>query len=344
MSLRLVSDTGEWDAVLDRLAGHGLDDVYFRPAYAALYGGGAELALYEDDGGLFALPWLVRPIDDTGLSDFETPYGYGGPLSTSDDPAFLGRAWTALAGHGRERGIVCGFVRFHPLLDNHRWVVPEAAQVVEDRQTVILSLAKDRDTVMAGYSSDTRRKVRKGEQAGVTVTARADPGSLAEFARLYDAHMRELEAHDDYFFGDEYFQAVAGLGDGAWRVYLAERQGEVLGGALILLSARWAHYHLSSSLRAFNAHCPNNMLRHAVTMDLLGSGRQALHYGGGRTSDPDDSLLRFKAGYSPERATFRFGKVMLDRPAYDRLCADWAARHPDQVERFGGRFLKYRYR
>ncbi len=348
VSVRLIQDHGSWNRLLDGLG--GLADVYFRPAYAALYarpGDVNELFVFEQGGETFLLPWLVREIEsqsDRPLFDFETAYGYGGPLSTSDDAAFLAAAWEALVAHCRARGVVCGFIRFHPLLDNHRWAAHGAVTVIDDRQTVALTLSKDRDTVLAGYASETRRKVRKAEQAGVVVTGRADQAALEVFARLYETHMRELDAHEDYFFGDDYFRAIPSLGANSWRVYLAEREGEVLGGALILLSARWAHYHLSSSLKAYTAFGPNNLLRHAVTMDLLGGGRERLHYGGGRTAAADDSLLRFKAGYSPERTTFRFGKVMIDRAAYDSVCAGWAQDHPDLVERFGGRFLKYRYR
>ncbi|HSP16250.1 MAG TPA: GNAT family N-acetyltransferase [Thermoanaerobaculia bacterium] len=327
-----------------------MDDVYFRPAYCALYArpdDSSELFVFEMEGEVFALPWLVRPIESPAvrsLFDFETPYGYGGPLSTSSDPAFLGAAWNALEGHCSRRGIVCGFIRFHPLLENHRWVHSRSVTVVNDRQTVVLTLSKERDRVLADYSPDTRRNVRKGEKAGVKISVHTDAASLKVFACLYAAHMKELDAHDDYLFGEGYFNAVPTLGNGAWRVYLAERQGEVLGGALILLSGRWAHYHLSSSLKAHNAFAPNAMLRHAVTMDLLGKSQERLHYGGGRTAAADDSLLRFKGGFSPERAAFHFGGLICDPAAYEAICSHWAWTRPDLAEKYGGRFLRYRYK
>jgi hypothetical protein len=340
----------EWNALFDQLARHGLDDVYFRPAYASLHaksGDSSELFVFEEGTETFTMPWLVRQIQSPAVHsvfDFETAYGYGGPLSTTDDSAFLAAAWRQIEDHCRRRGIVCGFIRFHPLLDNHRWAKSDCVTVVDDRQTVVLTLSKDRERVLADYSRDTRSKVRKSEKAGVTVSVRSDADALKVFARLYDAHMKELGAHEDYLFGDQYFHTIPSLGGGAWRVYLAERQSEVLGGALILLSGRWAHYHLSSSLKVHSTFAPNAILRHAVTMDLLGGARERLHYGGGRTSATNDSLLHFKTGFSPERATFRFGKFMCDPSAYDALCTDWAETHPHLVDRFGGRFLKYRYR
>jgi hypothetical protein len=351
MSGRVVTDPAEWTrllAVFDRI---GLDDVYFRPAYAMLHAGPesrAEAFAYEAGGEVFFMPWLVHPIACPALArpafDFETPYGYGGPLATTPDPAFLAEAWTALGDASRARGIVCGFLRLHPLLENHRFCPATFVDVVRDRETVVLTLDRDPKTLWSGYSSKTRGKVRKGQKAGVEVQMYSDAEALATFATLYETHMTELDAHEDYFFGEAYFRKIRDLGAGTFRVYLARHEGRTLGGALVLLSRRWAHYHLSSSLKAFFPLVPSNVLRHAVAMDLLNGPWEKLHFGGGRTSDPKDRLLTFKAGYSPERAVFRFGKYMADREAYDTLCAWWTETHPDLAGRFGARFLKYRYR
>lgn len=341
----------DWSEDLTGMADGRFDDVYFRPGYAALYvtpGSRAEALRYRRGGETLLMPWLVRPIAAPGLAralfDFETPYGYGGPLSTTDDPAFLAEAWRAIEDHCRTAGVVCGFLRFHPFFDNYRWVSGSAMDVVRDRETVVLSLDKDRDTVWNEYTSGTRSKVRKAERQGVAVTPHTDAESLSVFARLYRTHMEELDAHEDYFFDDAYFEGVTRLGADAWTVYLARAEETVIGGALVLTSKRWAHYHLSSSPRQYSGYAPNNILRHAVAMAQLGCGRERIHFGGGRTADPEDSLFRFKAGFSPERAVFWFGKFTADPAAYAQLCDWWASAHPHLADRFGGRFLRYRYR
>ncbi|WP_074220442.1 GNAT family N-acetyltransferase [Rhodovulum sp. ES.010] len=345
-----MTDPRDWTNALSAFERVGLDDVYFRASYAALHLGPdehPEAFLYEADGELFFMPWLVRQIDCPALSrpayDFETPYGYGGPLATCSAPDFLAEAWRALGDVSRDRNVVCGFMRLHPLLENGRFCPDAFVEVVRDRETVVLSLDKSPEEVWAEYSGQTRNKVRKGQKAGVEVVARSDTEALRTFAAVYEDHMVELGADEGYFFGEDYFLRMADLGQEAFRVYLARHEGRLLGGALILLSRRWAHYHLSSSLAAFNALVPNNMLRHAVAMDLLGGPWEKLHFGGGRTPDPKDSLLKFKAGYSPERAVFQYGKYLADDETYRRVCDWWAEEHPDAAERFGQRFLKYRY-
>jgi len=50
------------------------------------------------------------------------------------------------------------------------------------------------------------------------------------------------------------------------------------------------------------------------------SGYRRYHLGGGVTSKADDSLLRFKAGFSDLRAPLYTYFCVRDRAVYDRLC------------------------
>lgn len=346
----LVHSPLEWAAVFARLESAGGKDVYFRHDYSLLYAhpdGRAEAFVFEDGDNIIAFPYILRPIksDVPGgdAFDFESPYGYGGPLATTCDPGFLEKAWADFSAMCLERRIVAGFLRFHPLLDNHLFVRLQGCKVVDDRQTVVISLDKTADEVWHGYSQDARNKVRKGQKLGVEVQPEVGVDALLAFARLYDNHMEEIGAHASYFFGEEYFRAIHHMGVDSYRVYIARCGDEVLGGALVLLSPQFAHYHLSSSLAQYNRFATNTMLRHAVISDLLGSGRKALHFGGGRTSSSEDSLLKFKSGFSSERHIFRYGTFVGDNEMYRQLCEHWAITFPDLVPQFGGHFLRYRY-
>ncbi|MDD5304096.1 MAG: GNAT family N-acetyltransferase [Elusimicrobia bacterium] len=342
MSGRVVAPGPEWDEVLRRL---NEDDIYFDHRYADLHSGPgarAEAFFYESGGRLFFLASLARAIPGAGaLSDFETPNGYGGPLASSDDPAFLDEAWAAFARSQRERGLVAGFLRLHPLLGNERLVRAPAEQSL-NRATVRLTLNRPLEEIVRGYTEDCRGKVRKAEKAGVRVETSEEAAALEELAGLYGERMGELAAAEEYRFDAGYFRRVASLGPGRWRVYLARHEGRTIGAALILLSRRFAHYHLSSSPREFQKLGPNNALRHAVIVDQLGSGREEIHFGGGKTTAADDPLLKFKAGFSTERAEFRTGRVVTDPDAYARLCADWARLNPDRAEAMKHIALRYR--
>ena len=118
----------------------------------------------------------------------------------------------------------------------------------------------------------------------------------------------------------------------------------VIGGAVVLLADRFAHYHLSSSLRDYFSYAPNNMLRHAVISGLLRQRWTRLHFGGGRGPDPKDSLFKFKRMFSKQEAQFYIGSFIADEAVYESLRSDWVRANPDKVAAYGNRVLCYRYR
>ena len=66
----IISPGEEWDEYLDIFNGYGLNDIYFHYNY---------LNLYVDKDS----PALIESFD------FETAYGYSGPISTFDGDEFL---------------------------------------------------------------------------------------------------------------------------------------------------------------------------------------------------------------------------------------------------------------
>jgi hypothetical protein len=346
---RVVAPGASWDAVVGRLASAGQNDVYFDHRYVVLYAPSparAEAFVFEADGATFFLPFVRRAIDPAlggaGRFDFESAYGYGGPLSDSTEPEFLAAAWQAFQAHCLATGLVVGFLRFHPLLENHRVALSPRLDVRRERATVYLSLDRARDAVWAAYAEDNREKIRKARAAGVEVTPETGVNALRAFGALYRERMEELSAAADYRFDDEYFAGLARLGPETVRVYFARRRGELLGGAIVLLSDRFAHYHLSASPRRHFRWAPNNILRHEVITSLLGGRQERLHFGGGVTGAPDDTLLAFKRKFSNETGEFHIGAYVADEETYAAVRAAWAPRHPDAAARYAARVLAHR--
>jgi len=348
--VEILSPGPAWDQALERLAAHGQEDVYFDHRYLAPYlaqGDLGEAFTYQDGDDLFFLPYLRRPLPAaTGygsLYDFESAYGYGGPLASRRDPGFLEAAWRAFQEHGRSSGLVAGLLRFHNLLANHELVAGELVEVVLDRQTVVLPLNQTPEEVWRAYPSDNRNKINKALRAGVTVAQEEGREALLAMASHYRRRMAELTAGQLYHFSDEYFLALAGLGPKTCRVYLARLEGLPIGGVMVLLSRRFAHYHLSASPREYASYAANNLMRCQITRDLLGAGPGWLNFGGGRTSDPGDALLAFKAKFSRHRRLYCFGRCVLNQELYGQLRARWVSQHPELVPVYGNRMLCYRY-
>ncbi len=349
MKTGFATDPAAWAEALKPLVDRGEADIQFTHAYASLYASAdARAGLFHASAGeaRFILPLIIERASPAGppdVFDVSSPYGYSGPLSTSDDPDFLTAAWARFLTWCAETGVIAGFLRFHPLTKNERLCVDARVEVVPDRDVVVLSTDRERDEVVSSYRSDTRRKVKKAAREGVGVTRRTDNDAVMRFARFYRARMCELGADEGYHFSDAYFEGIAAMGVERRAVYEAVLDGAVIGGALVLYGPRFIHYHLSATPRSNQGAGANNAMRDAVIADALGAPQSHVIFGGGRSGDPDDSLLRFKSGFSSERAPFHVGRFVADRPAYESLRERWATANPESARRFAARVLGHKH-
>lgn len=343
--LDAATDASRWLELLAQLTSDRRD-VYFRPEYVGLYAGENEQALlftYIEGGGVWLHPFVTRPLPPefadaagAGAADVESAYGYGGPLSSSDDAAFGERANREFCRWCRERGVIAEFLRLHPLLRNERWLA--AATVRPDRTTVSLDLGTGDEPQIPANGRDM---VRRAERAGVRVTA-GDWNSLPEFLRLYRGTMDRIGADEFYYFDDAYFDSLrARLGAHAWLV-TARCDGELAAGAIFLRGTDTLHYHLSASDPAKRIPGATNAVLHCAAILAQKEGLKRLHLGGGTSADPADSLLAFKRKMATDSHQFSIASRVHDPDAYSRVRRVWSERHPSLSASHGSRVLFYR--
>ena len=54
--------------------------------------------------------------------DFETVYGYSGPVSTSKDKYFFKKCLERIQNYCLNNSLIAGFIRFNPYLQNHKFI------------------------------------------------------------------------------------------------------------------------------------------------------------------------------------------------------------------------------
>lgn len=324
------NDRELWDVMCKKVGG----GVYYTAGYHAAYEDCdrmAEAFVYRDGNDTLFHPYMRRPVREVagspvenGLYDIETVYGYTGPLSTSDDAAFIGAAWKAFGQHCRQTGIVAEFVRFDSFRRNHA-LFQGIAEIVDDRPTVAIPLHTAANAMWDSYPPVQRNRLRKGQARGL-IYERLVPGdSVPIFARLYEETMQRVGAADWYFFGDDYFHRL--FSELGHRVSLrAVRDGDELAAmAVFLHDDDILHYHLGASSQVALEHAPNNWLFHNAALEGAAHRQKWLHLGGGRTTARDDNLLRFKRTFSGDERMFRTGRRVHMAEAYEDLCARWIA-------------------
>ncbi len=339
----------DWDLLLNKFSSLGLGDIYFDHRYLNLYADQKSSSLPEafvfcEGVNTFFLPYIKKPVlGEEGLWDFETAYGYSGPLSNTEDKEFLHESWKSFLECTKNRGFIAGLIRFNPLLDNHKFCSPISLKSISERQTVWLDCERTLDDVLGDYSKSHLKILRALEKKGTHVKYSSNQDFIEKFREIYLHRMNKLDAREEYLFSEEYFKKIQFMDKDNWRVYLAySPDGKVIGGCLLLFSHGCCHYHLSGSQSEYLKYRPNDVLRHNVIKDMINSKVNKIHFGGGRTNDPHDSLLQFKLKFSKQILKFRVGYCLIDEENYLKVCKKWSENNPEKsiYEHF---FLKYRY-
>ena len=329
-----------------------LQDIYFGPDYVDLHrteaGTRALLFVFEEAGEVWLYPFLLRPTPLRAFHaatavryDIESAYGYGGPLSTSDHPAFLNQANSAFDEWCRDLGIVAEFVRFHPMVENHRWLAADV-DVVPDRETVSLDLRK----ISRGrfpMSKNAMNMVHRAERSGLRVEACTSELAFSKFKELHVRTLERLDADSFYYFGDSYFRSLALLAQKFGWLVVASLEGTVVAAAVFLLGGKWMHYHLSASDPDNAVPGATNAIIHHAATEGHRRGLERLHLGGGTTRDPEDSLLKFKRRMATDTHSFFVGTRVHDVETYRALRADWEKLFPNLIEDHGNKLMCYRF-
>lgn len=206
-------------------------------------------------------------------------------------------------------------------------------------ETVNVDLTLPATTLWAQMRHNHRRDITKAIKSGLV--ARMDQGfeRYGAFKQLYRATMDRRSASPYYFFGDEYF---AGLRDALGeRLHLCvvEKDDAVIGAGLFIETGGIVQYHLGGTDESFNRLESSKLMIHFACGWAKERGNHYMHLGGG-VGGATDSLLHFKAGFSPLRHPFYTWRAVIDMAEYRRLVR---AHDPSSdLETPGGFFPLYR--
>ncbi len=297
-------------------------------AITAANGDGRPAALFFTDSGtgLAFYPFLMKQVPaavgGTGEIDLETAYGYGGPTFFNLSGGQISEFYRLMSNWAAENRVVAEFIRFNPLTGHHQHV-DAACQTSLNRITVSIDLTKGPENILKGCSPARLRNWKKAGRLGLSFRRLTDQ---AEFESLYAQTMQRLEAKAYYRFSRQYFAALASLPEeSCFYAGAFTADGRLAAAAVYLLDQTSAHYHLGASDQQL-LHTRANaflMLEFARMLCNSDSGRRLLHLGGGLSLAGDDSLFRFKAGFSAHRHEFFIGRRVHDQQKYALFSGHW---------------------
>ena len=71
-------------------------------------------------------------------------------------------------------------------------------------------------------------------------------------------------------------------------------------------------------------------------------GCHYVHFGGGTSGDPENSLLHYKMNFSKTLSEFWIGKKVHNQDVYDKIIEQWKTKYPDSYEAHKVMLLGYR--
>lgn len=338
--------TETWDTYLKHFVSVQ-KDIYFEEKYVKLYETDCEKALcfvcsYKDK--YFIYPFLRREFiyQDVKYYDFETSYGYGGPITNTEDVLFNEAALKEFYKFCKNNNYIAGFTRFHPLLNNCN-SFEIIGKLIKDRETIAIDIRSDiEDVWMKEIHTKNRNVIKRGYKNNLKFIADYDFIYLNDFLELYNKTMRKLEADNFYYFDNKYYDSFKNnLKNSFLGVVLLD--DKVIASAIFFYSENYGHYHLAGSDLDYLKFSPNNFLLWNAAKELKSKNIKYFHLGGGINSDNNNSLFKFKSRFSKSKYDFYIGKLIFNEDIYESLCSNWERKHSEIAEKYKYHLLKYKY-
>lgn len=332
-----------WNKYLDQFQ-NNTKDIYFTEEYCKsfiLNNRESVCIICNDSSNILLMPINIGKIYD--YFDFETPYGYGGPISNTNNQEWITQALSEIKVYLSYNNFIAGFIRFHPLLNNVRYCMT-FCKTVFDRNTIAIDTSLSIEQIWnTQLSSKNRNTIRKAEKSNLRFEADYDYKHIDEFKDLYNETMSRLNADDFYIFEDNYYKNYINLIKNNGFLGLIYNNSEIISGALFMYSSPYGHYHLAGSNRNYTNLGSNNFLLWNAALELKKNNVSFFHLGGGTDGQEDNSLFKFKKSFSSDLYQFSFGKIILNEEVYNKLCLDWEEKNTDKKVIYQNYFLKYRY-
>jgi lipid II:glycine glycyltransferase (peptidoglycan interpeptide bridge formation enzyme) len=175
---------------------------------------------------------------------------------------------------------------------------------VQPQATRLLRIALDPESLKAGFKPKTRYNLNLAEKKGVRVHGSRD---VATFARLALETGKRQGVH---LPGVAYYQAaleIFGPSDEV-RLYLAEHEGDTLGGIMVFRFGKTAYYLFGGSGDRKRELMPNYLLHWQAMLDFRAMGCDTYDWWGIPEEPAPDhpwfGLYRFKTGFGGETVRY----------------------------------------
>jgi lipid II:glycine glycyltransferase (peptidoglycan interpeptide bridge formation enzyme) len=324
-----VEDTRAWERALYLCSDF---DTYDLPSYHIIEkdmgNGDPFLFLFQYKNLYAAFPFLIRPLSELkGIesclySDAVSVYGYPGIVTSvkNTDPvvhSFRSKFQNALRESMKSVMSVSLFVRLNPLFGNS-WLFKGFGKMISSGKTIAIDLGVPEEVQLKNMTKGHRYDIRKAYKNGVVSKEDINFEHIESFIEMYNQTMDRTGAANYYYFPKEYYIRIKELLGESIKLFIAEKDGEIISASLFLVADNIIQYHLSGTPALYLKYQGAKVIIDSVRKWGAQNNYKWFHLGGGVGSN-EDSLFRFKAGFSKSRFPFEVVRMVLEPSIYAEL-------------------------
>lgn len=323
MNTRIIplEDQESWKAVVSRSAFY---DFYHCNSYNTQEksGEGFLFVVEDEQNDFIAFPLIKRLIEGTPYFDCTSVYGYAGPISSRTieqlAPALVQTFQEELLAYLKEQNCVSAFSRLHPIIEQTGYL-QNLGKVLSLNKTVAIDLSLPLDEQRKKYRKSTKSEINQLRNRGFSVKQAVTKQEIDEFIAIYTETMQRVSASKYYFFDEEYFRNFLHAEDFSPILLLAYQEEEIAAGAIFTLTNNVMQYHLAGTKEQYIKQTPMKLILDEARILGTNRGQKYLHLGGGVGGSDDDSLFRFKSGFSDMNFVYKVWQLVVNEEVYDQL-------------------------
>ncbi|SFI79651.1 GNAT family N-acetyltransferase [Myroides guanonis] len=287
----------------------------------------SKLLVFSFQESFIALPIVIRPIDGTDYFDITSVYGYAGPIynfeENYDETELIVFFKNSFIDFCKEQNIVSVFSRLHPLIDQES-IIETLGEIVDLNKTVSIDLNQFAEVQRKEYRKSLKSDLSQLRRKDIMVREASNKEEVDAFIEIYYETMDRVSAASSYYFSKEYFYNFLNNDDFTSKLLVAIKEDKVIAGAIFTITDKIIQYHLAGTTEDYIRDTPMKLILDEARLFGNTTKAESLHLGGGVGGHDDDSLFRFKSGFSKDFKQFSVWKYIVDQKIYDELSKEKA--------------------
>jgi hypothetical protein len=282
------------------------------------------VAVWRSNQSVIIYPYLLRSIPNQLLADLNikdmlydthSVFEFGGPLcingeSTLKEWEQFNLSWIEYC---QSQKIITDTVDLHPFLDSVPNCLFQTFQ--KNAATAYVNFSEETREVYDIFTPNARRNIKLAQKAFITVSETSNSEFIQGFVKLYYETMRRVGASKYYYFPYIYFeQLLQSMHDKAKLFVAVDIAGEMVGGLILLLHSKFAHYFLGGWNIEFSKQRVNYLLMFSAIQWAKNHGFQIFHLGSGQRS-----LLDYKMKFANRKRDLNIGFNIYNPGLYSKL-------------------------